>query len=271
MVAGGAGAVRGLGVEQGADLAQGFVERGVGAAADRGGAGGRPVEAEDEPHGGGLSGAVGAEEAGDPAGQDAEGEVVHGARGAVLLGEVLDVDAGHGLSLAVGRGSGASPAGGDPSPPRGGGPLSVPAGTMAAWSASCARWPARSTYTRWLHLCVADRWSSACGCSSRCPTGRGCPRLLRSVPLGLIPAVRPGEGLQARLLLTPDERGRRGRTAISVAPSATWRDRWRTVLWLEARLLLGLRGVRGARVWLPVHAGRPGRRRRRARPPTRPC
>lgn len=104
LVPAGTGAVRGVRVEQGADVAQRFAERGVGAAADRGGTGGRPVEAEHEPHGGGLSGAVGAEEAGDLAGVDGEGEVVHGPPGAVLLGEVVDVDSGHGSSVAAGVG-----------------------------------------------------------------------------------------------------------------------------------------------------------------------
>ncbi len=69
MVAGGAGAVRGTGVQQRAHPAQGFAERGVGLAAEGGGAGGGPVEAEEEAEGRGLAGAVGAEEAGEsPAG-----------------------------------------------------------------------------------------------------------------------------------------------------------------------------------------------------------
>ena len=83
------------------------------AAADPGGAGRRAVQAEDEAQGGGLPGAVRAEEAGDPAGKHAEGEVVHGALAAVLLGEALYVDAGHGGQPGRGGGAGASPARGD--------------------------------------------------------------------------------------------------------------------------------------------------------------
>jgi signal transduction histidine kinase len=53
-------------------------------------------------------------------------------------------------------------------------------------------------------------------------------------------------------MLAPGERDG-GDTGFSVAPSAGWRDRWRTVLWLEARLLLGWVTC-GATVWLPVVA-----------------
>ncbi|WP_405814776.1 histidine kinase [Streptomyces sp. NBC_01390] len=67
------------------------------------------------------------------------------------------------------------------------------------------------------------------------------------LPVGLIPAVRLGEGVQARLLLTPGAR----ESAISVAPSASWRDRLRTVLWLEVRMALGVVAA-GASVWLPM-------------------
>jgi signal transduction histidine kinase len=67
------------------------------------------------------------------------------------------------------------------------------------------------------------------------------------VPLGLVPAVRRGEGVQARLLLTPGE----AEPGISEAPSATWRDRWRTVLWLQLRMVLGVACV-FATVWLPI-------------------
>lgn len=109
VVAGGTGAVGRLGVEEGADLAQGFAERRVGATAECGGARRGPVEAEDEAHGGGLPGAVRAEESGDPAGPDAERQAVHRTGRTVLLGELLDVDAGHGSSL---------PAAPPPGPPR---------------------------------------------------------------------------------------------------------------------------------------------------------
>lgn len=67
------------------------------------------------------------------------------------------------------------------------------------------------------------------------------------VPLGLVPAVRTGEGVQARLLLLPGDLG----PDFSVAPSATWRDRLRTVLWLETRMALGAVAL-FACVWLPA-------------------
>ncbi|MEW1550321.1 sensor histidine kinase [Streptomyces tsukubensis] len=57
--------------------------------------------------------------------------------------------------------------------------------------------------------------------------------------VGLVPAARLAEGLQARLLLT--RYGHRDpASGITVAPSRTWADRGRMVLWLEARMVLGL-------------------------------
>ncbi|MET9911845.1 histidine kinase [Streptomyces sp. NPDC006476] len=67
------------------------------------------------------------------------------------------------------------------------------------------------------------------------------------VPVGLVPAVRIGEGVQARLLLTPGEQD----PGIAVGPATTWRDRLRTVLWLEVRMALGV-PVAFACVWLPI-------------------
>lgn len=72
---------------------------------------------------------------------------------------------------------------------------------------------------------------------------------LFAIPVGLVPAMRLEEGIQAQLLLTPGERGRAD-ASISAAPAASWAERWRTVLWLEVRLLLA--GVALAVVWLPV-------------------
>ncbi|MFD4262034.1 sensor histidine kinase [Streptomyces sp. NPDC058534] len=69
------------------------------------------------------------------------------------------------------------------------------------------------------------------------------------IPVGFIPAVRTGEGVQARWLLTPGQED----TGFSVAPATTWRDRLRTVVWLQARLLLGMLTA-GACVWLPILA-----------------
>lgn len=93
------------------------------------------------------------------------------------------------------------------------------------------------TYTRWLHLCIAIAG----------------PSLLLFVqeawwtwliaaavlaPAGLVPAMRTVEGLQARLLLTGHRHDSES-TGIVVAPSGSWGDRGRLVVWLEARLLLG--------------------------------
>lgn len=88
------------------------------------------------------------------------------------------------------------------------------------------------TYTRWLHACVplafVAVWLFIDMKQFYLP-------VFLVIPLGLIPAVRLEEALQAQLLLTPGERGR-PEASISVTPSLTWADRWRTVLWLEARL-----------------------------------
>ncbi|MCX4910643.1 sensor histidine kinase [Streptomyces sp. NBC_00878] len=101
-----------------------------------------------------------------------------------------------------------------------------------------------TTYTRLLHLwtpvLLVSVWMYVFPSQ---PWGVALPL----IPLGLIPAVRLGEGVQAQLLLTPGEK----ESGISVQPSATWRDRSRTVLWLEARMVLGT--VAGfATVWGPM-------------------
>lgn len=62
--------------------------------------------------------------------------------------------------------------------------------------------------------------------------------------------MRLAEGVQAQLLLTPQERGRPD-AAISTAPATTWSDRWRTVAWLQARLLLAAAATFPT-VWLPA-------------------
>ncbi|MER7762092.1 histidine kinase [Streptomyces sp. NPDC097619] len=69
-------------------------------------------------------------------------------------------------------------------------------------------------------------------------------------PFGLVPWMRLAEGVQARFLLTPQESAEAGHT-ISAAPAASWGDRWRTVLWMEIRLVLATVAV-GASVWLPT-------------------
>lgn len=93
------------------------------------------------------------------------------------------------------------------------------------------------TYTRWLHLFIAvvapslllfvrEEWWIW---------------LIAAAALalaGLVPAMRTVEGLQARLLLTGHRHDSES-TGIVAAPSASWGDRGRLVVWLEARLLLG--------------------------------
>ncbi|MFB7179142.1 sensor histidine kinase [Streptomyces sp. NPDC056257] len=105
------------------------------------------------------------------------------------------------------------------------------------------------TYSRWLHLCVpvllVALWMFI---------GPEVPwvPLLIAVPLGLVPWVRLVEGLQARFLLTPHDWDR-SESTISAVPSKRWNDRWRTLLWLEARLVLsGAAWV--PTVWLPAMA-----------------
>ncbi|MGC0333468.1 signal transduction histidine kinase [Streptomyces sp. SAI-170] len=91
------------------------------------------------------------------------------------------------------------------------------------------------TYTRWLHLFMAVVWPAMWMYLNEDWW------LLSAVPLGLaglVPGMRTVEGLQARLLLV----GRRPAGVgpeIVTTPAASWGDRARTVLWLEARLLLG--------------------------------
>ncbi|WP_405558973.1 sensor histidine kinase [Streptomyces sp. NBC_01171] len=101
-----------------------------------------------------------------------------------------------------------------------------------------------TTYTRLLHLWVP--MLSVAFWMFIDPRTPWAPALIL-VPLGLIPAVRRGEGVQARLLLTPGE----AEPGISEAPARSWRDRGRTLLWLELRMLLGAVAV-FACVRLPV-------------------
>ncbi|MFD9328645.1 sensor histidine kinase [Streptomyces sp. NPDC060065] len=101
-----------------------------------------------------------------------------------------------------------------------------------------------TTYTRLLHLWVPMLFTSVWLFIDM--SKPWVPGVLL-IPLGLIPAVRRGEGVQAQFMLA---RGG-GESAFSVAPSATWRDRWRTVLWLEIRLVGGWVAC-GLSVWLPL-------------------
>ncbi|MFJ5279013.1 sensor histidine kinase [Streptomyces parvulus] len=103
-----------------------------------------------------------------------------------------------------------------------------------------------ATYTRlvylWVPMLVVSVWALIDDTRMWVPAA-----LL--IPAGLVPAVRTGEGLQARWLLTPGQED----AAFSTAPARNWRDRLRTVVWLQARLLLGLLTA-GACVWLPILA-----------------
>ncbi|MER5840261.1 histidine kinase [Streptomyces prasinus] len=102
------------------------------------------------------------------------------------------------------------------------------------------------TYTRILHL-----WVTALPFSIWIfifPSAPWAPALVL-IPLGLVPAVRRGEGIQARMLLTSDER----ESEFSEEPSATWRDRWRTVLWLAVRMGLAM-ATTFTTTWLPALA-----------------
>ncbi|MFI6488991.1 sensor histidine kinase [Streptomyces sp. NPDC050564] len=101
-----------------------------------------------------------------------------------------------------------------------------------------------TTYTRWLHLWVPMLFESVWLFIDMSKPWVPAVLLL---PLGLVPAVRRGEGVQARFMLA---RGG-GEAAFSISPSATWRDRWRTVLWLEVRVAMGwVAGM--VTVWLPA-------------------
>ncbi|MEU9735507.1 histidine kinase [Streptomyces sp. NPDC048002] len=102
------------------------------------------------------------------------------------------------------------------------------------------------TYTRLLHLWVPMLVVSVWMFID--PTTPWVPALVL-IPVGLIPAVRTGEGVQARLLLLPGAEG----SVVSVHPAATRRDRLRTVLWLQTRMALGAVAM-FATVWLPVLA-----------------
>ncbi|EGX58710.1 two-component system sensor kinase [Streptomyces zinciresistens K42] len=93
------------------------------------------------------------------------------------------------------------------------------------------------TYTRLLHLCVAVVWPAMLIFVKEAwwiwPVAA-----VVLLPAALVPAVRTVEGLQARLLLMGRSHDDRA-AGIVVAPSATWGDRGRLAVWLQARLLLG--------------------------------
>lgn len=105
------------------------------------------------------------------------------------------------------------------------------------------------TYSRWLHLCVPVLllaiWLFIA------PEMPWMP-LLIVVPFGFLPWVRTAEGLQAQFLLAPYERDSPDGT-ISTEPSARWGDRWRTLLWLETRMVFASVAI-WVTVWLPTTA-----------------
>ncbi|MGW6819460.1 sensor histidine kinase [Streptomyces sp. NPDC055005] len=105
------------------------------------------------------------------------------------------------------------------------------------------------TYSRWLHLCVPLLLLALWMFIE--PAWPWMP-LLIVVPFAFVPWVRLAEGLQAQFLLTPRDREAED-SGISTAPSARWADRWRTLVWLETRLVVaGAAWL--ATVWLPVMA-----------------
>jgi signal transduction histidine kinase len=91
------------------------------------------------------------------------------------------------------------------------------------------------TYTRWLHLFMAVVWPAMW---MYLDDRRWWLSAVLLGLAGLVPGMRTVEGMQARLLL-PGRRHTGDGPEIVAAPSRTWADRGRTVLWLEARLALG--------------------------------
>jgi hypothetical protein len=101
VVPGAAARVDGLGLEEGAYVAQGEPEVPVRVAVDGDPARGGGVEAHHHPHGCRLPGPVGAEEAGDFAGSYLEAEIVDGHGRPVALGDVGELD--HRIRRGPGR------------------------------------------------------------------------------------------------------------------------------------------------------------------------
>ncbi|MEU7644949.1 sensor histidine kinase [Streptomyces huasconensis] len=108
------------------------------------------------------------------------------------------------------------------------------------------------TYTRWLHLLMGSAVAWSCAAIypglSRPTFGDWVLLPLLPVPLvvaaAMVPAMRRAEGLQARMMLFPGAHTRVADSGaedlrISVAPSASWRDRGRTAVWLVLRLEAG--------------------------------
>ncbi|TJZ59263.1 two-component sensor histidine kinase [Streptomyces piniterrae] len=107
------------------------------------------------------------------------------------------------------------------------------------------------TYSRWLHLLTGSVAGVLTGFlrGGTFHPGGGRPWVcfaILPVPFlllaALIPAVRRIEGSQAQLLLFPGPQRPGGQAAsgIGTTPSATWRDRGRTAVWLLLRLEAGV-------------------------------
>ncbi|MEU1054043.1 histidine kinase [Streptomyces sp. NPDC005876] len=103
-----------------------------------------------------------------------------------------------------------------------------------------------TTYTRLLHLWVPMLFVSLWFLID--DTRLWVPALA-AAPLGLVAGVRGGERVQARWLLAPGGAD----PGFPEGPARTWRDRLRTVVWLEVRMALGWLTT-FACVWLPVTA-----------------
>ncbi|MFJ7336456.1 sensor histidine kinase [Streptomyces sp. NPDC101116] len=93
------------------------------------------------------------------------------------------------------------------------------------------------TYKRWLHIVVAIVWPSLWLFVEEAWWTQVTAAVLLGLA-GLVPVTRVVEGFQARLLLTGPRQGADS-PEIVTTPSATWADRGRTAVWLEARLCLG--------------------------------
>lgn len=112
------------------------------------------------------------------------------------------------------------------------------------------------TYTRWLHVLLGAVPGLTCasiyGISDARVLDLFVGFFVLPIPLGiaagLLPAMRRAEGLQARLMLFPGAhaRGAAGPSdaehvdsGVSVMPSVSWNERWRTALWLLLRMMTG--------------------------------
>lgn len=109
------------------------------------------------------------------------------------------------------------------------------------------------TYSRWVHLCVPVLMLAVWMFIE--PEAPWVPMLL-VIPLGLLPWMRLAEGLQAQFLLAPPERNAQGAREVeennfSTIASKKWSDRWRTLLWLEIRLVASMATLFPT-VWLPI-------------------